>query len=126
MPPACAARATRASGTSEASSWLASRPYRPRSTARATESSKARVSGGTRSDRSTNTPPERPFAELRARLAGANQRFEFVLEILDVGRSALVQDDHVEGQAFHAPIIGCLQQIARDAEMLDVGDAQTR
>ena len=64
------------------------------------------------------------FAELRARLAGADEAFERVLKVLNVRRAALVDDDQIESEALHSPIVGCLDQITGDPEMFDIGDAQ--
>ena len=64
------------------------------------------------------------LAELRARLTTADQTFKGALQILDVRRATLVDDDHVKGETLHPPIIGRLHEVAGDTEMLDVGDAQ--
>ena len=67
----------------------------------------------------------RPFrAGLRTRLACSDQRLDGDLKLLDIGGSALVQDDEIDGELFHPPIFVRLQQFTDDVEMLDIGDAQ--
>ena len=69
-------------------------------------------------------PAARPLAELRTRLAGSHQTFESVLQVLDVRCAALVDDDQIEREALHPPIIRRLDKVAGDPDMFDVGDAQ--
>ena len=86
---------------------------------------RARVSAAIRSARSTKTRPAgRSAPGLRTRLACPDQRLDGDLKLLDIGGSALVQDDEIDGELFHPPIFVRLQQFADDVEMLDIGDAQ--
>ena len=68
--------------------------------------------------------PRRSFcAGLWPRLAGPDQRFDGDLKLLDIGGSALVQDDEIDRELFHPPIFVRLQQFAHDVGVLGVGDS---
>ena len=60
------------------------------------------------------------------RLARAHQRLQRVLQILHIGRRALVQDHQIDRELLHPPVFVCLQQLPREIEMFDIGNAQQR
>ena len=60
----------------------------------------------------------------RPRLAGAHQGLNSHLEILDIGRAALVQDHEIDGELFHSPVFMRLQNLVNEIEIFDIGDSQ--
>ena len=46
------------------------------------------------------------------------------LQVLHIGRGALVQDHEVDGELLHPPVLVGLQQLVRDADVVDVVDPQ--
>ena len=60
--------------------------------------------------------------QLRLRLARADHPFERALQVLHIGRGALVQNHQVHGELFQSPVFVCLQQLAGDRHVLDMFD----
>ncbi|MCY1390258.1 hypothetical protein D9M71_50740 [compost metagenome] len=60
----------------------------------------------------------------RARLVAAHQGFYRALQVLDVGRRAFVDDDQVDIQTLHPPVLVGPQQLAEQRQVLVVVDAQ--
>src|SRR4029453_10247293 len=61
--------------------------------------------------------------EMRPRPAGADQRLQGDLQVLDVRGAALVQDDDIDHQSLEAPVLAGAQDLADDGRLLDLVDA---
>ena len=59
-----------------------------------------------------------------ARLVSAQDRLEGPLEIRRVGRRTLVEDDEIDGQSLHSPVLVGAQKLANDLEILDLVEAR--
>ena len=46
------------------------------------------------------------------------------LQVLHIGRGALIEDHEVNGELFHAPVLVGLQQLTRDGDVFYVGNPQ--
>ena len=62
-------------------------------------------------------------ADLWPRLAGPYQGLERDLQLLHVGRSALVEDHQIHCKLLHPPILHSLKRLLHDAQLMDVIDA---
>ena len=75
------------------------------------------------SERRTKTPPRGASPWMRwSRQAGAGQRLERGLQILDVRGRAFVEDHEVDCQLLQPPVLERAQQLADDAEIVRVVD----
>ena len=67
--------------------------------------------------------PQRLVSLLGAhRLARPKQRLQQRLQILDVGRRALVQDDQVDREPLHPPVLVGAQELSHDLHVLELVD----
>ena len=55
---------------------------------------------------------------------GGDQVLDLILQILPVNRDVFVQDDHLDGQTFRAPVGVRLDHLLHHLDLLRVGDAQ--
>ena len=63
-------------------------------------------------------------AGARPRSTAAHGRLDRDLQVLHVGRSALVDDDQIDREPLHAPVLVGAQQLADLGDVLDVVDPQ--
>jgi hypothetical protein len=70
-----------------------------------------------------DTPMPLLLTDRRPRLASPNLRLQRDLQVLHVRGRPLVQNNEVNGQLLHPPVLMRLQQLAGDVEVFDVGDA---
>ena len=58
----------------------------------------------------------------RRRLAGAEERLQQRLQILNVGRRTLVHDDQIDREPLHPPVLVRAEQLPHDAHVLGLVD----